>query len=426
MKIAPKKLTFFILSFMVAGALCGISINLFLDFQWVHTYFVKGFFELGGKLFLSSLKMIVVPLVFVSIICGTTAIKDASQLGRLGLRTLGLYFFTTIVAISIALFISHIIQPGLHFNLQEAAQVVGGVGAGASFKAPTPPSLLHTLSTLIPSNPFQSLASGNMLQIIIFAIIFGFAIILSGEKGERVANFFNNLNEVVGKMIFMVLYLAPIGVFCLVAKTFAQQGLKAFAPLSWYFVCVILALAIQFGVVYPLLLKILSGLNPITMIKKFYSVLLFAFSTSSSNATIPIHIDTLEEKMGVPRSISSFVVPLGATINMDGTAIMQGVATLFIAQAYNIDIGFTGILMVIVTATLASVGTAAIPSAGLITLALVLKQVQLPTEGIALILGIDRLLDMLRTSVNVTGDAVVSCITASRENKIDKERFNAS
>ena len=420
MKALPSRLTSFILLSMLGGILCGIGINLVFDWAWVHTYFVEGLFQLGGKLFLSSLKMIVVPLVFVSIICGTASLKDATQLGRLGLKTLGLYFLTTIAAISIALCISYLIQPGIHFNLQETM-----TSSEAVYKAPKPPSILQTLSQLIPSNPFQSLASGHMIQIIIFALILGFAITLSGEKGEKVARFFENFNEVVGKMIFMVLYLAPVGVFCLVAKTFAQQGFKAFAPLFWYFLCVILALAVQFAVVYPLLLKSLSGLNPLTMIRKFKSVLLFSFSTSSSNATIPIHIETLTEKLGVRKSVSSFIIPLGATINMDGTAIMQGVATLFIAQAYNIDIGLSGMLMVIFTATLASIGTAGVPSAGLITLALVLKQVQLPTEGIALILGIDRLLDMLRTSVNTTGDAVVTCIVSASENKIDREKFNS-
>ena len=419
MKFTPKKLTFFVLLSMILGGLFGIGINLFLDFPWIHTYIVDGLFKLGGTIFLSSLKMVVVPLVFVSVVCGTISLRDASRLGRIGFKTFGLYLFTTALAISLALLVSYLIQPGLNFNLGDPNL------SGGSYQPSQAPSMLQTVINLIPSNPFQSLTSGNMLQIIVFAIIFGFAILMAKEKGERIVRFFESLNDVIGKMIFMILYLAPVGVFCLIAKTFAQQGFQAFMPLSWYFMCVILALAIQFLVVYPFLLKVFSGLSPLTLIRKFKPVLLFAFSTSSSTATLPVNTKTLTEKLGVSKNISSFVLPLGATINMDGTAIMQGVATLFIAQAYNIDIGFAGVLMVIFTATLASIGTAAVPSAGLITLVLVLKQVNLPTEGVAIILGVDRLLDMLRTSVNVTGDAVVSCIVASQEGQVDKEVFDS-
>ena len=264
-----------------------------------------------------------------------------------------------------------------------------------------------------------------MLQVIVFSILFGISLTLVGKPGEPVLRFFQSVNEVIMKMVMIIIQFAPIGVFCLISKVFAEQGFGAIIPLSKYFFLVIGVLALHGMVTYPILLKLLSGLNPWRFFQNFKNVLVFAFSTSSSNATLPITLENVEHKMGVKNSIASFTVPLGATINMDGTAVMQGVATGFIAQAFGIDLTMTDYLMVVLTATLASIGTAGVPGVGLIMLAMVLKQVNLPVEGIALIIGVDRLLDMLRTAVNVSGDAMVTCVVAKSEKQFSEEVFNA-
>ena len=263
-----------------------------------------------------------------------------------------------------------------------------------------------------------------MLQIIVFSLLFGAALAAAGEAGKRIGAIFRDLNEVVMHFITMMLQLAPYGIFCLVAVTFAQMGFNLIGQLFGYFSIVLLVLLLHLIVTYSLLLKFVGGLNPLMFFRKFYPCMLFAFSTSSSNASIPVVLETVEHKLGVKNSVASFIVPLGATINMDGTAIMQGVATVFIAHVYNVPIGLTGYLMVILMATLASIGTAGIPSVGLITLAMVLKQVNVPVEGIALIIGVDRLLDMARTAINVSGDAVVACIVAKSEKGMDTEVYN--
>jgi Na+/H+-dicarboxylate symporter len=270
------------------------------------------------------------------------------------------------------------------------------------------------------------MAEGKMLQIIVFAVLFGLTLTMVGKPGERILAICTDLNAVILKMVMLIMAVAPYGVFCLIAKVFALQGFAAIAPLAKYFFVVLFALLLHAFGVYPILLKLLSGLSPLTFFKKYKDIPMFAFSTASSNATLPITLETVEHKLGVNNSIASFTIPLGATINMDGTAIMQGVATVFIAQAYNLPIGLSGYLLVIFTATLASIGTAAVPGAGLIMLAMVLKQVGLPVEGIALIIGVDRLLDMVRTAVNVTGDAAVSCIVAKSEGQFSQEMFYAN
>lgn len=262
-----------------------------------------------------------------------------------------------------------------------------------------------------------------MLQIIVFALLFGLAISKAGEHGVRVRTFFDDLNEVIMQMVHILMDLAPYGVFCLLAALFADIGLDVLGSLASYFFAVVAVLLIHAVVVYGSLLIFLGRLNPLVFLKKMRPVQLFAFSTSSSNATLPVTLDVVEHRLGVDNSVAAFTVPLGATINMDGTAIMQGVATVFIAQAYGVDIGLSGYLTVIATATLASIGTAGVPGVGLIMLAMVLQQVQLPVEGIALIIGVDRLLDMLRTAVNVTGDATVSCLVAKSENALNEDIY---
>lgn len=400
---------------MVAGLALGLILNLIGPVPFINDYVVNGAFHVGGKIFLASLKLLVVPLVFVSLTCGVASLDDIKKLGRIGGKTLALYLFTTALAISIAVCLAVIMKPGVGFNLM----------TDAAFNSEDTPSLAQTIIDIFPTNPIAAMAEGKMLQIIVFAVLFGLTLTMTGKPGGRILDVFNDLNAVILKMVMLIMAVAPYGVFCLIAKVFALQGFTAIAPLAKYFFVVVFALLLHAFGVYPILLKLLSGLSPLTFFKKYKAVPMFAFSTASSNATLPITLETVEHKLGVKNSIASFTIPLGATLNMDGSAIMQGVATVFIAQAYNLNIGLSGYLMVIFTATLASIGTAAVPGAALIMLAMVLKQVGLPVEGIALIIGVDRLLDMARTAVNVTGDAAVSCIVAKSEKQFSQETFYA-
>lgn len=374
---------------------------------------VDGAFEVVGQIFIASLQMLVVPLVFVSLICGTTSLKDTSKLGRIGGKAVVLYLFTTAIAISLAMFVALMVEPGV--GVDKATDT--------TFIAKESPPLAQVFIDMFPTNPFSSFAQGNMLQIIIFALLFGMAIALSGKPGERIANIFSDMNEVVMRLVTILMNLAPYGVFCLLAGLFTDLPLDKLKNLAWYFLCVLSVLLVHALITYPVILKLTTRLSPIVFLKKMRDAALFAFSTSSSNATIPITLETATKKLGVKNSIASFTVPLGATINMDGTAIMQGVATVFIAQVYNIDLTLADYLMVILTATLASIGTAGVPGVGLIMLAMVLNQVGLPVEGIGLIIGVDRLLDMTRTAVNVTGDSMVTLVVGKSENQFDEAIF---
>lgn len=373
-----------------------------------------GLFYVGGKIFVASLKVLVVPLVFISLVCGTCQLQGQSSLGRLSAKAIGLYLLTTAIAISIAIFIAELLQPGMGIEMNTAAE----------FTAPAAQPLSQVFINIFPNNPVKAMAEGNMLQVIVFAILIGLAISRSGEHGESLAKQFNDWNEIMMTLVTLLMKLAPYGVFCLLFSLFAKQGLGVIGDLALYMFTVLFVLLIHAAGVYPLLLKAFSGLSPVMFLRKMRNTQLFAFSTASSSATIPVTLRAVEQRLGVSNRIASFTVPLGATINMDGTAIMQGVATVFIAQAFGLELGLTDYLLVIATATLASVGTAGVPGVGLVTLAMVLQQVGLPVEGIALIIGVDRILDMVRTAVNVTGDATVSCIVANSENAIDKTTFN--
>jgi Na+/H+-dicarboxylate symporter len=376
---------------------------------------VDGLLYVVGSLFVAALKMMVVPLVFVSLVVGVISLSDLKAVGRIGAKALGLYLATTAIAVTIALSLASLIGPGSGFDAGRT---------GASFSGKEAPPLTQVLIDVVPDNPVAAMAEGNMLQIIVFALLFGMAVTMAGERGKHVLNLFNDLDAVIMHMVEWIMRLAPYGVFALITRTFASQGLDLLMPLAAYFLTLSAALAIQLFGTYPLLLRLLASLNPVTFLKKMRDPAVFAFSTASSGATIPVTLHTVEQKMGVKNSIASFTVPLGATINMDGTAMMQGVATVFIANVYGVDLSLTDYLLVVLTATLASVGTAAIPSVGLVTLTMVLSQVGLPVEGIALIIGIDRLLDMMRTTVNVTGDAVVTCIVAKSEQALDLDTFD--
>ena len=355
----------------------------------------------------------VVPLVFFSLSTGIASFDKEKKISVIALKTLLLYLFTTALAISLGLLIAIFLSPGSGLNLITNSQ----------FIAPEAPSLKSVLIDIFPTNPIQAMAEGKMLQIIVFSIFFGIALRLTKDINNNLFEIMQNITNVIMKMVFILINFAPIGVFCLLASLFAVQGINVLGDLVGYFFIVIFVLLFHGLIVYPSLLYIFTRIKPLWFYGKLRPLMVFAFSTSSSNATMPVTLKTVTEDIGVDPKIASFTIPLGATVNMDGTAIMQGVATVFIANAYNIDLSMLDYLMVILTATLASVGTAGVPGVGLIMLAMVLSQVGLPTEGIALILGVDRILDMLRTVVNVTGDSTVSTIVASSENAMDKNNY---
>ncbi len=409
-------LTTRIMAAMIAGALLGAFLNLQgLESPFVQEFLVEGVFSVVGAIFISALKMLVVPLVFVSLVCGVTSLGDVGALGRIGCKALVLYLLTTALAITVALVLAVSVSPGGDFIIS---------GRGESFTLSPPPPLSRVLTDLVPSNPIAALADGNMLQIIIFAILFGVAMTLAREQSGRIIDFFGDLNGIVMKMVELIMHLAPIGVFCLIAKTFTLQGVDVIAPLAGYFLVVISALLLHAGGSFSLLLRLVGGLDPLLFFRKMRAAMVFAFSTASSNATIPATLRAVETRLGVKNSVAAFTVPLGATINMDGTAIMQGVATVFIANVYGIGLGMGDFIAIVLTATLASIGTAGVPGVGLIMLTMVLTQVGLPVEGVALIIGVDRLLDMVRTAVNITGDAAVTCLIAKSENALDQDMFN--
>ena len=403
---------------LLIGALFGVVIHYWIPSSYIKdTVIVEGVLYVVGQGFIRLMQMLVVPLVFCSLICGSMAIGDTKTLGKVGVKTIGFYLVTTALAVCVALGSALLINPGRGLDMD-------AVQKGTVSSATEATSLVDTLLNIIPKNPIQSMANGDMLPIIVFALFVGIMLAKLGTRGSVVANFFSQFNDVMMEMTMAIMKVAPIGVFCLIARTFATVGFSAFAPMLKYMGNVTLALAIQCLVVYQILLFVFTRLNPFKFIKKFLPVMGFAFSTATSNATIPMSIDTLSKKMGVSKQISSFTIPLGATINMDGTSIMQGVAVVFIAQAYGIPLTMGNLATVVVTATLASIGTAGVPSVGLVTLAMVLNSVGLPTEGIALIMGIDRILDMIRTAVNITGDAVCTTIVCHQEGSLNREVFN--
>ena len=402
---------------LIGGLILGVILNLFVPHSYFRdTVLVEGIFYVIGNGFIRLMKMLVVPLVFCSLVCGSASIGDTKALGKVGGKTIAFYLCTTALAVTVAITVATVVRPGIGLDMS-AIQKGDAVAAEST-------SAVDTLLNIIPENPIGSLANGTMLQIILFALIVGVLLAKMGERAELIFNLFSQCNDLMMEMTNMVMTLAPIGVFCMIARTFANLGFDAFVPLLKYMGSVVLGLGIQCFIVYMLLLVFFARLNPFRFLKKFFPVMGFAFSTSTSNATIPMNIDTLEEKIGVSRKISSFTIPLGATINMDGTSIMQGVAVVFAAQAYGIHLGLNGYLTVIATATLASIGTAGIPSVGLVTLSMVFTAVGLPVEAIMLIMGVDRILDMLRTAVNITGDAVCTTIVAKQNGEFDRNIFN--
>ena len=380
------------------------------------TWIVENIFDVIGKIFVISLKLLVVPLVFFSLVCGSASMGEDIKMGQVAIKTILLYLLTTAIAVSIALLVANIVDPGVGIN----------TGTIDSFEVKTAPSVKEVLIGIFPDNPFRAMVDGNMLQIIVFAILVGVAILKTGDSGKTVLRGCVLINEVIMKMVFMLINLAPYGVFCLLAKLFTREGFSAIVNLAIYFSTIVFVLSFHAAVIYSAILYIFTGLNPLKLFKNMRPAMLFAFSTSSSNATIPVTLTTARNRLGADNSIASFTIPLGATVNMDGTAIMQGIATVFIAQAYGLELSMIQYVSVVATATLASIGTAGVPGVGLITLAMVLQQVGLPVEGIGLIIGVDRLLDMLRTVVNISGDGMVTTVVASSEKRLDRAVFNSS
>ncbi len=405
---------------VLIGMALGIAIGLAINFSGmnndgsvINTWLVQGLFLVVGKMFVNSLKMLVVPLVLFSLISGVCGIGNLRQLGRVGSKSFALYMMTTALAIATALLVAGVVAPGQGMNAETTA----------NFSGREAPALTQVLIDIVPGNPVAALANGEMLQIIFFSILLGVSILMVGKKAEPIVDGVERMNQVMMKMVDIVMSVAPYAVFCLIAYSVASLGMGLLGQLLGYVLVLIGVLLFHLLVTLMITLKVFSGLNPLVFLRKMRNVQVFAFSTASSNATIPVTLRTVTERLGVDNSVASFTIPFGATINMDGTAIMQGVATVFIANVYNIDLSLGDYLTVIFMAVLASIGTAGVPGVGLIMLSMVFTQVGLPVEGIGLILGVDRLLDMVRTAVNVSGDAVVSCIVAKGEGKLETQEF---
>lgn len=410
-----KKLSNRILAGLVLGLIFGLLLNFTIaDQEWARTWLIEGVLETIGEIFVRFLSMLVVPLVLVSLITGVCSLSDPKRLGALGGKAVGLYLLTTGIAITLALTAAIMFKPGVGANPEEIVER----------EIAAQPSFTEVLVDMVPRNPFSAMVSGDMLPIIVFAVLIGLAVAFAGKPGERIGNWFADMNAVVMRLVSFVMLMAPYGVFCLIAVLGATTGWGTFLGVLKYVILVLTVLVLHALLTYSVLLRVFAGLNPLVFFSKMRDVMTFAFSTASSAATIPVTLSTVEKRLGADNRVASFTVPLGATINMDGTAIMQGIAVGFIAQFYGVDLSLTQYLMVILMVIMASVGAAGVPGVGLILLAGVLASVGLPAEGIALILGVDRLLDMTRTAVNVTGDATVTCIVANSEGQLDRGVFD--
>ncbi|KXY28527.1 sodium:dicarboxylate symporter [Bacillus cereus] len=405
-----------ILIALFLGLVVGLTLNLAAPsiFEPLNQYA----FNPLGQLFIRLIKMLVVPVVFISIVLGAAGLGDPKQLGRIGLKSISFFLVTTAVAISIAVTFALIIKPGAGGNFKTDGLKYEG--------AKTETSFVDTLLNIVPDNPAKAMADGNMLQIIAFAALIGLGLAVLGKRVQGVHSLLEQGNELMMYLVNLVMKLAPIGTFGLLASSVGKMGLAGVAAMFKYMIVVMLVLIIHGVFVYGGLLKVLAKESIIRFFKHFGPVMAIGFSTSSSNASLPFAMKTAQEKLGVPKAISSFVQPLGATINMDGTAIMQGVATVFIAQVYGVELTLPQLAMVVLTAVLASIGTAGVPGVGLVMLTMVLNQVNLPVEGIALIIGIDRILDMSRTAVNISGDAICAMIVANSEEKYNTDQSAAS
>ena len=414
----PKNLTRNILIGLILGFVVG-SFLFYTDFlpSQIDDLIEKYIFNLGGDIFMNLLKLLVVPLVFFSLVSGISSLGREQSLGKLTFKTVGFYLLTTAIAVSLALLAGSLFKPGSNYS-SELAMV-------APSSLPEGQGIYSTIVGIFPSNIIQAMAENQMLAIVFFSIIFGLALNKTNHLTGNLSDSFSKLNTVFLQLIVMIMSFAPLGVFCLIGKFVIADGLDIFQDVVAYVVLLITLLLFHAAFTYSFFLKVIGGLNPITFFKKMKDVILFAFSTSSSAATIPVTLKTANQDLGVNQNVASFVVPVGATINMDGTAIMQGLATVFIAQMSGIDLTLFQYMQVVLLAVATSIGTAAVPSAGTITLIIILQQFNLPLEAIGIILAVDRVLDMIRTSVNVTGDAAIACIVAKTENQLDENIFNS-
>ena len=398
---------------LISGIIVGALLYPMKENPIVSKYIVSGLFEFLGQGFLRLVKMIIVPLVFASLVTGTAAMNDVKKLGRIGIKTLAFFMGTTAIGIIAAIVGANILKPGAGIVLENVQK--------AQYVAKETDSFVKVLLNIIPTNPIEALVKGEMLQVIFFAVMTGFVITILGEKAKRLQGIFEEVNSLMLKMVSLIMELAPLGIFGLIGKTFITLGWAAMKPLASFIIVTYILLLFHGLVVYQILLRIYAKESPIAFLKKILGPMTLAFSTSSSAACIPLSLKTLKEEFNVEEKVSSFTIPLGATINMDGTAIMQGVATVFIAQLYNIHLTTNDYFMVVLTAVLASIGTAGVPGVGTIMLSMVLSQVGLPLEGIGMILAVDRIVDMGRTTVNITGDLVCSVII----DRIEKRAENA-
>ncbi len=414
-KIRQININNFIFIAMILGFLVGMILNLWVPESFFkNTLLIDNIFYFGSTAFINLMKMLVVPLVFCSIVVGTASIINTKKIGNITIEIIILYLGTTLIAVCIAILLASLIQPGNGLNM---------IGSVYTSNVTSNVTLTDNLLNMIPSNPIGSLANGEMIPTIIFALIIGGILSVLKEETRLIKDFFTQFNKIMIKMTIWVMKLAPIGIFCLMASTFATLGLDALMPLFKFITCVILAIIIQSVIIYPLLLLLFTRLSPINFIKKFSSVLMFAFSSTSSNATIPLTLETLSQ-LGVSEEVSSFSIPLGATINMDGNAIMQGCAVMFATQAYGMDLGLSALITIIFTAVIASISAAGIPSAAIISMNMLFMSVGLPLDIITIIMGIDHFLDMFRTAINVLGDAICTVIVAFKNNALNSDVFN--
>tara|TARA_B110000027_G_scaffold27884_1_gene30542 strand:- start:678 stop:1928 length:1251 start_codon:yes stop_codon:yes gene_type:complete len=411
----PKNLTRNILLGMFLGFLVG-SLFFYLNiFPESLITFIKVYvFNLGSAIFVNLLKLLIVPLVFFSLVSGISSLTSMTSLGNITFKTITLYLSTTAIAVSLSLIVGSIFKPGAGYSSNIAPPENLPEGQG----------IYETILDIFPSNIIEAMAQNQMLAVVFFSILFGLALNKTNHLTGNFSEAFEKLNTVFMQLVIMIISFAPIGVFCLIGKFVITDGLDIFQEAFKYVILLISVLIIHAFITYSLILKIFTNLNIWTFFKKMKEVAIFAFSTSSSAATIPVTLKTVQDNLGVNKNVASFVIPVGATINMDGTAIMQGMATIFIAQMSGIDLTLIQYVQVVILAVVTSIGTAAVPSAGTITLVIILQQFGLPLEAIGIILAVDRILDMLRTSVNVTGDAAIACIVADSEGLLDKSIFN--
>lgn len=400
---------------MVLGLICGLFLNLFVDNHFIKDIILMdNVFYLGGNIFIRLLKMLVVPLVFFAIVVGIASISDMRKIAMIGGRSLLLFIITSVIGILLAFLVSMVFKPGIGINMATTSQT------SATTLNQT---MTDLILNIIPENPLNALANSEILSIIIFAVIVGYILAKLKEKTPTVNKFFEESNKIMISMTGIVIKISPIGVFCLMAQTFGTLGIESILPLAKFMGCVLVCLAIQAFVVYPIMLVIFAKMNPLRFYRKFMSVIFFAFSSLSSNATIPLNKNKLED-IGVSSDITSFTVPLGATINKNGTAIMQGVAVMFAAQVFGMNLSISAILTVIFMIIIASTSTPSVPFSGFATLSLVFGPIGLPIEFIGLLLSTDHFLDMFRTAVNITGDAICTILVAVREKSFDRDMFD--